>query len=98
MLSDLSSAPSINYAGRMPPAVAESATNLSDRADQHISQYRESDSATSINTSTGMHADLYMSYSHYFFFFCTVSAQCDKNESKDFNRDIFNPYIGMYTL
>ena len=77
--------------------IAESATNLSDREDQRISQYRESDSAISI-INTGMHADLYMSYSHYFNFFCTASAQCDKTESKDHDRNTFIPYNGEYIL
>ena len=76
--------------------IAESATNPSNREDQHISQYRESDSAISINT--GMHANLYMSYSHYFIFFCTESAQCDKTESKDHDRNTFIPYNGEYIL
>ena len=47
--SDLPAA-SINYAGRTPSAVAESATNPTDHADQHVSQYQESDSAMSSNT------------------------------------------------
>ena len=47
-------ASSINCAGRRSPAVAESATSPTDHADQlqHVNQYHESDSATSI--STGM--------------------------------------------
>ena len=46
-------APSINCAGRTSPAVAESATSPTDHADQHVSQYHESDSIPSI--STGMY-------------------------------------------
>ena len=42
--------PSINSAGRASSAVAESSTNPTDHADQHVSHYRESNSATSIST------------------------------------------------
>ena len=42
--------PSIYSAGRASSAVAESSTNPTDHADQHVSQYQESDSATSIST------------------------------------------------
>ena len=51
-------APSTNCAGRTSPAVAESATSPTDHSDQHINQYHESDSATSI--STGIYTYIYI--------------------------------------
>ena len=51
LASDLP-APSINSVGGASSAVVESSTNPTDHADQHVCQYHESDSATSI--STGM--------------------------------------------